>query len=504
MEYKEQNLCYTLLNYACSLYQKEMHECTFNYLLNGKDNDQYTELINEIKLHDFENLIYNCYNGFNKNKYNEIIKIQKNEQETPFQDFIDQINIKLNELKNDTIKYKLKNSFKLKYDNITGLYNNEQQSGSCSFYSYYNLAINMLIFTTWINDDPLELKIDKIVNNFFTFHYLMIFTFCILNDTKYIEINTTVNNLYNYSFIFRLIKENNLYNEILDFYKSKTFLLDADKLITDKLFYYKIQGDLYENKLFILNNFYIYEQLHVFLDNILNILRNNTPLKYDEIKHEIIVNIPRIFDEILENIKQQKTIIDENDISLLYFKGLKEIYILNLLLLTDSYRDGEHNSINEHEYCNELNYIYFGISIKNIDEIDISNKNTRENKFGTIPELFKYIDDPLFIKLNHNEIINISIKTKELYNSSFSKGNTIIPEVQRRYEYDIDKEWYGLTKYLKSVGGKTTLKSNPDIYLELMRNGDIKFGAIVSLDESAEANIGQEVEKGLFKFVFPK
>jgi len=444
MKYKEQYLCYALLNYACFKYEKDMHECTFNYLLNDKDNDQYTELINQIKSQDIKTLIENCYNGFNKNKYNEIIKIAKNEQETPFQDFINKINIKLNELENNTIKYKLKNSFKLKYDNITGLYNNIQQSGSCSFYSYYNLAINMLIFTTWTNEGSLEFKIDKIVNNFFTFHYLMIYTFCIVNDTTFKK--SVENDLYNYSFIFRLIKENNLYNEILDFYKSKTFLLDADKLITDKLFYYKIQGNLYENKLFILNNFYIYEQLHVFLDNILNILRNNTPLKYDEIKHEIIVNIPRIFDEILENIKQQKTIIDENDISLLYFKGLKEIYILNLLLLTDSYKEKFNHT--EQIYSCELNYIYFGIQIENINKIDISNDDTLKKKFGNYPELFKYRDDPLLIKLNHNEIINISIKTKELYDFSFSNG-TIIPEVLRRYEYDIDKEIYYSFYYKK-------------------------------------------------------
>jgi hypothetical protein len=48
-------------------------------------------------------------------------------------------------------------------------------------------------------------------------------------------------------------------------------------------------------------------------------------------------------------------------------------------------------------------------------------------------------------------------------------------------EYDT-KEWYGLTDYLKSVGGKATLEGNPNINLKLMPNGDIKFGATVSFD----------------------
>jgi hypothetical protein len=48
-------------------------------------------------------------------------------------------------------------------------------------------------------------------------------------------------------------------------------------------------------------------------------------------------------------------------------------------------------------------------------------------------------------------------------------------------EYDTE-EWYSLTDYLKSVGGKATSEGNPDIDLELMPNGDIKFGATVSFD----------------------
>jgi hypothetical protein len=57
--------------------------------------------------------------------------------------------------------------------------------------------------------------------------------------------------------------------------------------------------------------------------------------------------------------------------------------------------------------------------------------------------------------------------------------------------YDTE-EWYSLTDYLKSVGGKATLEGNPDIDLELMPNGDIKFGATVTLDEAKNL---QEAEK---------
>ena len=61
-------------------------------------------------------------------------------------------------------------------------------------------------------------------------------------------------------------------------------------------------------------------------------------------------------------------------------------------------------------------------------------------------------------------------------------------------EYDTE-EWYGLTDYLKSVGGKATLEGNPNINLELMPNGDIKFGATVTLDESLNENVASEMVK---------
>jgi hypothetical protein len=44
-------------------------------------------------------------------------------------------------------------------------------------------------------------------------------------------------------------------------------------------------------------------------------------------------------------------------------------------------------------------------------------------------------------------------------------------------------EFNALSKYLASVGGKDTLEGNPNIDLELLPNGDIKFGATVTLDE---------------------
>jgi hypothetical protein len=94
------------------------------------------------------------------------------------------------------------------------------------------------------------------------------------------------------------------------------------------------------------------------------------------------------------------------------------------------------------------------------------------------------------------EHLNENIEQFEDYVSDMF--NMSIPEDAKEGEYFEDvwekeqygdeeeyntEEWYSLTDYLKSVGGKATLEGNPDIDLELMPNGDIKFGATVTLDE---------------------
>jgi hypothetical protein len=49
-------------------------------------------------------------------------------------------------------------------------------------------------------------------------------------------------------------------------------------------------------------------------------------------------------------------------------------------------------------------------------------------------------------------------------------------------DYDDAEVFLELIDYLKSTGGKYTLEGNPDINLELLPNGDIKWNAFVTFD----------------------
>ena len=117
--------------------------------------------------------------------------------------------------------------------------------------------------------------------------------------------------------------------------------------------------------------------------------------------------------------------------------------------------------------------------------LGLTNKDAKE-----LSEILKQIMGKV-----KNEQLNENIEQFEDYVSDMF--NMSIPEDAEEGEYFEDvwekeqygdeeeydtEEWYGLTDYLKSVGGKATLEGNPDINLELMPNGDIKFGATVTFD----------------------
>ena len=49
-------------------------------------------------------------------------------------------------------------------------------------------------------------------------------------------------------------------------------------------------------------------------------------------------------------------------------------------------------------------------------------------------------------------------------------------------DYSEGSVFLDLVDHLKSVGGKDVLEGNPDIHLELLSNGDIKWSADVTFD----------------------
>ena len=428
---KAQTLCSILLNYIINRLNRiknpytENYECSFNHVLNGTDDEKYRININRLSEGSFlRDFILNCYNGKNKAIYEDIIQLKPNPP-TPFNLFIDEINLKLKGIEVPSIKYKLSNSFVLFFHNITGLFNKKQQSGSCGFYSYYNLAINMLIlhiFNTSKNPD-------EFIEKFIEFHYYMIFLLCISNDTQYkpdLFIIYDDNNIHNYLFIDRLINENNLLDEILTVYeRNNTLYFNPNRMLSDYNLDIKIAGKI---KLFNsdtkLNNNLIFTNLFNCLDEFIYNIRNRKLVPGHGTSILIKNTINDLFEPIIRNSidtsggnnllkylsdKESWNINYTIDIPLV-FNTIKNIYTIYLILLVNIYNvEGHKNIIN-----NKKNIVKILDICQIRDDRAEYNPYSKKDKCKKTGSLQKYFytsttyQDFLLCRLNINEIFSIS------------------------------------------------------------------------------------------------
>jgi hypothetical protein len=397
---KHITMCYILLNFFCKKYKSEMSECTINHVLYGYDKQKYKDIISQlIDKTDINDYINNCYNDYNSSIYQEIINIPEESLERPFKTFIKDVNDKLDELKYlpeyPTLKYKLDNSFKLIYNNISGLYNNEQQAGSCSFYSIYNLALNMKILNAF-NDNQ---NVNAVIESFIEFHYMMIYLFCLSNDTKYTPKQYNKYNLYNLfdiQFINRVIKDNNLLDEILHFYPSETFLLNPNRLFIDKLLDYEMNGRLEKLPIMkqITNNVNIFNDLYNYINKVIYDIRNK--INIDIVN--ICSQIKTLFTEIISNINSHSTnniynyTFDTKQIFRepyqihnfieIYFNTIAEIHIIYLICLFEIYQGKIYQ--NEIKSSNIIfSYLSLVFNIPNVYYSDEKTWNTVNNKVYT-------------------------------------------------------------------------------------------------------------------------
>jgi hypothetical protein len=468
---KEQILCYALLNLFWSKNSDTITECTVNHLLNGDDHSKYKELIKKL-IDPCKNLKYYidncCLNNINSEIYDDIIKLSNDKvQEDKFNNFIEAYKKKLFETdeKYDlkkTLKYKLVNSFELKFNNISGLYNNAQHSGSCTFYSYYNLAINMLLLNTYIDTlDDENQKLNILVNKFKDFHKLMIKLFCISNDTAYITNSSTgemcnydENNMYNYSFLYKEICNYDLNDEINNFYPKSTFILNPNKLLIDKKLNFNVLNVklIKKNALIKLNNCYdIFIELFNYLDSIIKKIRNKDTINIQE---EIYNKLICIFNHIEKKISNENNNIFNNSSKFNYKKNtlflysLAEIYIVNLILLINIYSTNNFKKV--YTSNEKLKYLYYIEPHKISKQNDFTFVPVTELDFKECQNLYdKYTDKKTFyadynyasLTFGFNLTSNINIdflynrlNIYEIYELSSLLNNNTINEINSIYK----------------------------------------------------------------------
>jgi hypothetical protein len=99
---------------------------------------------------------------------------------------------------------------------------------------------------------------------------------------------------------------------------------------------------------------------------------------------------------------------------------------------------------------------------------------------------------------------NFNASVDQEAEEGFQTGVWTKEEVGNPELYDETEKFDALVDYLANIGGKATLEGNPDITVELLGNGDIKWSADVTLTENKllkEAEYTEFIDDGENQYI---
>jgi hypothetical protein len=414
-----QSLIYALLYYLVSSNNDNLKECTFNNILNNSDPlDLFGRYLNLDLLQLFKNSITDVNKTISQNIYTDFVK-SKNDD---FEEKINEINKTLDEFgkRYSTINFMIKR-LKIKYDDKIGICNLIQKSGSCTFYSYYLMATNMVL----LHSD--KKNISEYLNKIITFHYRIIYFFGICSNYNLFKLG--VNDYFNHSYIYNLCDKYNLTNEMVEFYNNPGFILKLNNRSS-----YLLEGIIEETKDEEIKN--ILEKVDldfipIFkskIGDIINDIRKNINISNDIIKQkfdDLQIYIDSIDTNIFNKIQEKPPswytkVENEGQIFKNNLYKYKELYYYYSLILKYSY-----NNIIETQYNPSDYYILvFLLEVTSETEkcknrllfLKTANDGCYSLKNSSI---IHDIDNDIFLNfLNINEIV-MFLKTSSLVYSKY-------------------------------------------------------------------------------------
>ena len=341
------SMIYALLFYYSSLDSEKMKPCTFEHIISNKINKAFSD--DYIFEGNFLDILTKCMENKYDNKfktiYNNTYDSVLDSNGLQFKQFIEQFIEQLNLIPGNTFKHKM-NNFNILYTGA-GLFSSKQKSGSCTFYSYYNLSIHMLLLQAFNNSD-----VGYAVQQFKTFHYSIIYMLChnydrvehLTFDDQYMTNDQHITNkkftdsYVDNTFIFSLMDKYqisdeiaSIYNEDYDRYFFSNNLLNNFKIkpLTTKILNTPIKFENVDN--------YFMDMMIFFKDTISNIKQRN------DINHlDLMHNINNIFTEIHQKYKENfisQMILTSLDQYETEHKSYSIIYYYYLLILQHVYKN---------------------------------------------------------------------------------------------------------------------------------------------------------------------
>jgi hypothetical protein len=477
---------YIILDYYSRKNIEKIYPCNFQHVIDGESIEYTNYVIN------LNNNYMNDLNEFFTNYTKPIEYITTTECSENFKKFISYINdlnLAINNINLPSFHYNAPNKT-IHVDSLGLVYSYQQYSGSCVFYSVFNILIIMLFLNNFKDNNQ-----NNVIISLLTINYIFLLLLCVSYDKKfYLEPHIRGAEPYNTNqihFINNIYENLDFIYEIYNFYPSNNTLFNIDLPID---YYYNISInkniDKVEYNLIIHDNI-DYKKIQELSKKIYMIIHDIRNQVIKVINSSIKQTVYNFFDNLYHYYNTLGK-IDEEIID--YCNGYKDIYVIYLCWLIKIYNEKGFIFVNSNSEIREKKYflynspVIFNILVpvsfnkrrlfldQNINEKDLEQIGVID-KFKIIKE---YYSNPLsynhiLLYFNYDELSSFSNIYLDEYQIFHSNTNIFI---NKKYEFIkkyLNLGYFENLKYLNLIHFKKYTKQIDNNNFILNNNKQINY-----------------------------
>ena len=402
---------YMILDYYTRKNIDEIYPCNFQHILDG-DSQEYTNYVLNL------NKDYTDLKSF-KTKYQKPINFTTStpcsENFRNFITYVNDLNIIINNINLPSFHYNSPNKT-INVDNSGLVYSYQQQSGSCVFYSVFNILILMLFLNNFKNNDS-----NNVIISLLTLNYIFLLLLCSPYEKDFLlKSNIRGSCPYNSNqivFINYIYENVDFLYEINNFYPKKT-IFDIDMPIN---YYYNTsinqQIEKMPNNVSIHDNvnysilLELSKKIYFIIHDIRRLELQFIDSSVKKIIYDFFDNLYNYYDVLYQDANKSRFRANVRD----YCNGYKDIYIIYLCWLIKIYNEKSFIFIDSNNESSEKNFIYdsptefkilvpFSFNIYKINKKYESFANFVIKQYGAI-DLYKLEIETYSLTMSYNHIL---------------------------------------------------------------------------------------------------
>jgi hypothetical protein len=383
--YDSISFLYIILDYYAGKNIDKIYPCNFEHVLDG-NSIEYTEyVINFNNLNNSKYTLKNFCDLWSKTDYKQISKLPNLQY---FNQYVNSINKLIYSINLPSFHYNYSNKT-INVDNSGLVYSYQQKSGSCNYYSVFNVLILMLFLKNFKNND-----INNVILSLITLNYIFLLLLCLPYENKYyLEPSIRGTHPYNTNqivFLNYIYNDLDFLNEIINFYPSNETVFNTDIPIDH---YYNISI----NKIIKKNMTHNISKINVDINNLLDHQKKIYVFIHEIRSRKLILinsSIKKIIYDYFEYLYEYYKIIygesdSQKDIKD-YINGFKDIYIIYLCWLIKIYNEKGFIFIEFYDDFSKKQFNYGFPKTYMILTPVVYDKNFIENRFNDLSIINQY------------------------------------------------------------------------------------------------------------------